>query len=152
MLSFTTCLHLSPVCQQISVSNWLPHFYFQCSCVELSILSFALKQWVKNSEEWEKFEAWAQVLFGLFLIEAFKSYWIMLGSICIILHIIPRTVFSAMGKHPRQASQVHDDFKVNIIIIIVKFSIYLCIDHHFPQCVPLYLSTHPLFDKITDAL
>ena len=56
-----------------------------------------------------------------------------------------------MEKHPRQASQVQDDFKANIIII-VKFSIYLCIDHNFPQCVPLYLSTHPLFGKITDAL
>lgn len=56
-----------------------------------------------------------------------------------------------MGTHPCQASQVQDDFKANIIIV-VKFSIYLCIDHHFPRCVPLYLSTHPLFGKITDAL
>ena len=38
------------------------------------------------------------------------------------------------------------------LYIVVKFSIYLCIDHHFPRCVPLYLSTHPLFGKITDAL
>ena len=49
-----------------------------------------------------------------------------------------------MGTHPCQASQVQDDFKANIIIV-VKFSIYLCTDHHFPRCVPLYLSTHPLF-------